>query len=164
MKTSIIHQLLYWQFEIERVWRQFTISPASHQQLTLFYQQSNNSTQTNAIPLRVDLTQYQSLSAVADLRMGAREMCPLPPVQILLMSCKKRLNCQEVSRCRTRGESEKSITCMRGSTQARDPPKLWNRRADVTTDPKQGCQWPHKNNWSPSNYIKKPLVLGWANQ
>ena len=79
VKTPIIHQLRYWRFEIERVWRQFTISPASHQQLTLCYQQSNNSTQTNAIPLRVDLTQYQSLSAVADLRMGARYTCSPPP-------------------------------------------------------------------------------------
>ena len=42
----------------------------------------------------------------------------------------KRLDCHadlfSVSRCRTRGESEESVVCRRGSTQGRDSPWLWN--------------------------------------
>ena len=42
----------------------------------------------------------------------------------------KRFGCQAdlcaVSRCHTRGESEESVVYRQGSTQARDPPWLWN--------------------------------------
>ena len=47
---------------------------------------------------------------------------------------------QEVSRCCTRGESEKSTVCRWQSMQA----KALKPRTVVTTSPKQGYQWPHK--------------------
>ena len=34
-------------------------------------------------------------------------------------------NAQDVVRCRTRGESEESVVCRRGSMQVRDSPWLW---------------------------------------
>ena len=57
--------------------------------------------------------------------------------------------CQEVSRCRTRGESQESIVCRRGSMQARDPPWLWNPGEMSPEVQNRGNQWPHKKDSCP---------------
>ena len=56
----------------------------------------------------------------------------------------KTAGLKEVSRCHTRDESEKSVACKQtseGSTLALKP------RADVNRSPKEGYQWPHKNDF-----------------
>ena len=42
------------------------------------------------------------------------------------MHVRNMAGCKKVSRCGTRGESEESIACRRGSAQVRDPPWLRN--------------------------------------
>ena len=49
---------------------------------------------------------------------------------------------QEVSRCRTRGESEVSNALRQQSTQAREYTLALKPRADITRSPKQGYQLP----------------------
>ena len=56
----------------------------------------------------------------------------------------KWLDYQEVSRCRTRGESKESIACRQQSTQARESTLAFKPRAEVTRSPKEGYLWPHK--------------------
>ena len=58
-------------------------------------------------------------------------------------------------RCRTRGESEESVVCRRGRTQARESTLALKPRADVTRSPKQGYQWPHKKDLCPTKILKK---------
>ena len=51
-------------------------------------------------------------------------------------------NRQEVSRCRTRGESEECIADRKGSKQARHSTLALKPRADIIRSPKQGYEWP----------------------
>ena len=62
-------------------------------------------------------------------------------------------------RCHTRGESEESVACRRGSTQARESTLALKPRADVTGSPKQGHQWPHKKDLCPTKILKKRKKL-----
>ena len=64
-----------------------------------------------------------------------------------------------VSRCRTRGESQEFIARSRQSTQARDPPWLWNSGETSSEVTKQGYQWPHeKNSWPPKIFEKNNVA------
>ena len=60
----------------------------------------------------------------------------------------KLLSChaghQEDGRCRIRGKSEESVACRQGSTQVRESTLALKLRADITSSPKEGYQWPHK--------------------
>ena len=59
---------------------------------------------------------------------------------------------EEVSRCRTRGVSEESIACRRGSMRPRINP-------DITRSPKQEYQWPHRKDWYPPKFKKKSTAF-----
>ena len=65
----------------------------------------------------------------------------------------RNANRQEVSRCRTRGESEECIVCRWQSMPRRYPFWLWNPE-DVTRSPKQGYQWLHKMDCCPPKNYK----------
>ena len=58
-------------------------------------------------------------------------------------------------RCHTRGVSEESVVCRRGSTQVRESTMALKTMADVTGSPKQIYQWPHKKDLSPAKNFKK---------
>ena len=70
------------------------------------------------------------------------------PYNEIVRGLKKRLGCnaghQEVSKCRTIGESGESIAHKQGSMQARGSSLAWKLMADLTRSPIQGYQWPHK--------------------
>ena len=75
----------------------------------------------------------------------------------------KRFGCladlYTVSRCHSRGESEESIVCRRGSTQARESTLALKPRADITRSPKQGYQWPHKRTCVLQKFLKKNMMF-----
>ena len=67
--------------------------------------------------------------------------------------------CQEVGRCRTRGESQGmcNVTHMPPlSLNKVEPTLALKPRGDVTRSPKEGYQWPHKKeSCPPKNFFKK---------
>ena len=74
------------------------------------------------------------------------------------LSC--HAGCQEVGRCRTRGESQGmcNITHMSPlSSNKAEPTLALKSRGDVTRSPKQGYQWPHKKDSCTQIFFKKNL-------
>ena len=59
-----------------------------------------------------------------------------------------------VSRCRTRDESQEFMACRWQSTQARDPPWLWNPVETSSEVQNRGYQWPHKKDSCPPKILK----------
>ena len=67
--------------------------------------------------------------------------------------------CQEVSRCRTRGESREFIARKRQSTQARDPLWLWNPRETSPEVQNRGISGPSKRTHVLQKMYKKTVLI-----
>ena len=82
--------------------------------------------------------------------------------QCLAGMWKRQLGChaghQEVSRYRTRGESQGTCNVTRMpllSLNKAEPTLALKPRGDVTRSLKQGYQWPHKKDSGPPKILKK---------
>ena len=82
--------------------------------------------------------------------------------QCLAGMWKRRLgchaDCQEVSRCHTRGESQGMCNVTHTpplSLNKAEPTLALKPRGDITRSPKQGYQWPYKKDSCPPKILKK---------
>ena len=77
--------------------------------------------------------------------------------QCLAGTWKRRLGCQEVGRCSTRGESQGTCKVTHTpplSLNKAEPTLALKPRGDITRSLKQGYQWPHKKDLCPpKNYF-----------
>ena len=92
---------------------------------------------------------------IIDLSWSERSPVRLPPMPSQVCGRDQlgsHANCQEVSRCSTRGESQGTCNATRTpppSANKAEPTLALKPRGDITRSPKQGYQWPHKKDSCP---------------
>ena len=117
------------------------------------------------IQLLIFTCRWKLIQPISDIFFSYRPIsvcCFYKHCQCLAGMSKRWLGChagrQEVSRCRTRGESEGTCNVTRMtplSSNKAEPTLALTITGDVTRSPKQGYQWPNKKDSCPPKIFKK---------